>query len=49
MIAFPIILAARDAPDWKIAFAAVVGAVIIYRHWKNVKRLFTGKEPLVRR
>jgi len=48
MIAYPILLAVRDAPDWKIAFAAAVMAVIIYRHWKNVKRLFTGKEPLVR-
>jgi glycerol-3-phosphate acyltransferase PlsY len=49
MIAYPIILAARDAPDWKVAFAAAVAAVIIYRHWANVKRLFSGKEPLVRR
>jgi len=49
VIAFPLVLAAREAPDWKIAFAAAVMAVILYRHWGNVKRLFTGKEPLVRR
>ncbi len=49
LTAYPIILAAQNAPAWKIAFAVAVLAVIVYRHWGNVKRLFTGKEPLVRR
>ena len=49
MVAYPIILAVRNAPHWKIAFAVAVLAVIVYRHWGNVKRLFIGKEPLVRR
>ena len=42
------LLAARHAPTWKIAFAVVVLAVIFYRHWENIKRLFSGKEPLIR-
>jgi glycerol-3-phosphate acyltransferase PlsY len=49
MAAYPIVLAAREAPTWKIAFSVLVLALIVYRHWKNVKRLFSGKEPLVRR
>jgi glycerol-3-phosphate acyltransferase PlsY len=49
MLAYPIILVAQNAPAWKIAFAATVLAVIVYRHWGNVKRLFIGKEPLIRR
>jgi glycerol-3-phosphate acyltransferase PlsY len=49
MIAYPIILTAQNAPDWKIAFAVAVLAAIVYRHWENLKRLFSGKEPLVRR
>lgn len=49
LTAYPIILAARNAPAWKIAFAGAVLVAIVYRHWENVKRLFTGKEPLVRR
>ena len=49
LTAYPIILAAQNAPAWKIAFAVAVLAFIVYRHWENVKRLFTGKEPLVRR
>ncbi len=49
MIAYPVILAAQNAPDWKIAFAVAVLAAIVYRHWENLKRLFSGKEPLVRR
>ena len=49
LTAYPIILVAQNAPAWKIAFAGAVMVVIVYRHRENVKRLFTGKEPLVRR
>lgn len=47
--AYPVVFAARDASAWQIAFALAVMVAIVYRHWSNVKRLFSGKEPLFRR
>jgi glycerol-3-phosphate acyltransferase PlsY len=45
--AVPALAAAFGRPGWEIGVASGVCALVIVRHWSNIKRLVTGNETAV--
>jgi glycerol-3-phosphate acyltransferase PlsY len=43
-IGFPIAIAIGGAPGWEVASLAVLGALLVARHWSNLRRIVQGRE-----
>ncbi len=46
-IGFPIAIAIGGAPGWEVACLAVLGALVVARHWSNLVRIIQGRERRV--
>jgi len=48
-ILVPVLAAAFGRPGWEVAVSAGVCLLVVGRHWSNLQRLVTGREPVTAR